>query len=1163
MMRYFRLTILLVLFSFWAKIVLAQPSGYYNPADGLSGAPLKSALHNIIKDHTVRTYTNLWTDFQSTDKRPDGKVWDMYSNTNYIFVTNQCVQTGAEGSCYNREHSFPSSWFGGSAPMYTDLFHLYPVDGNINSVRNNFPYAKVGTATLTSTNGSKRGNCVTPGPYTGTAFEPIDEYKGDLARMLFYMATRYENVIGNWYAINEYADVILQNNAYPVFESWYLSMLGQWHADDPVSSKEIARNEAVFAIQGNRNPFIDNPSYVFSIWGVGSTQSGEPASHITNFVATANSSSSINVTWTNTSPTALGYLVKGSTIGFSSIAVPVDGIAEPNTALVMNVTSGAGSYQFTGLNQNTTYYFKIFPFNGVGSAINYKTDGSIPQASATTQVSTTINYNWIGPNNSSWTSSTNWNPVRTSPMATDILQFNDGSTKTITDVPTQTVGKIAVSNNTKITLQSSAPATLTVSGGDTNFEIDAGSELNVSGTNAIIISLATGAYGSIQGSMTFSGGAHRLISSGAGSIVFKSASVFTAGSGFTGNAFGATSLNSVIFNSGATYVQLAGSNPFGAAAPNSVVVYNSGSTHRLTGELTPSFSGRNYANFELDINSSTTVTGTAAVTLDNLIITRGTLNFNLTANPGHTIRGNIVVQPGATLNFNPSSAGTVLLNDEMEQSISGGGNIGANTFSTIIINNGNGLLINNATTLNNLTINAGSVIIAPNRQLTVNGNFVNNNGHSSLIIKSNATGTGSLMHNSNNVDAIFERYITGNSNLSSWDFHQVAVPLNAPVTSAQFMGSYIYDFNTASQAWVGLGASTTTPLPNDKGYLIYYPNTQITYQFVGQLNNGPFTACTPTTATNHFSLVPNPYPSAIDWDATTGWTKTNISNAIWIWNPTLMQYAAYGSEATVNGGSRYIPAGQSFFVKSSAPSCALTMNNSIRLHNNRPFLKESPLPNNFLRIVAQANTNSDEAIVRMKNGASSEQDAFDVDKMFGADSAPQIYTTTSDQKQLSINALPAQNATQIVPLGFELKANGTASLNFEGMNAFGTTTNIYLEDLLLQKMIHLSETNVYTFEHTVGNPPIRFQLHINQALGAAEWPANIEIWNVGTIVYLNLASPNGQNIQVEIFDILGRKLQLHKVSMQIPTKIDLGKLSGTVIVKVIAGNQVYSKKLII
>ena len=248
------------------NLVNAQaPATYYNSANGFTGVPLQLALHNIIKNHTAISYNGLWTAYQTTDKKANGKVWDMYSDVpggtppyEYTFGTDQCGNYSGEGSCYNREHSFPKSWFGDASPMYSDLFHILPTDGQVNGMRSNYPYGKVGTASWTSQNGSKLGNCITPG-YILTVFEPIDEYKGDFARNYFYMAVRYYTEDTGWPG----SDMVVGSQPRP----WALAMLKQWDQQDPVSAKETSRNNAVYAIQHNRNPFIDHPEYVAAIWG--------------------------------------------------------------------------------------------------------------------------------------------------------------------------------------------------------------------------------------------------------------------------------------------------------------------------------------------------------------------------------------------------------------------------------------------------------------------------------------------------------------------------------------------------------------------------------------------------------------------------------------------------------------------------------------------------------------------------------------------------------------------------------------------------------------------------------------------------------------------------------------------------------------------------------
>ena len=250
-------------------VSLVRKSSYYAPADGKKGEALKTAMCSIIYNRTEKSYDYLWTAFQTTDVRSDGKIWDMYSNiTNYTPVTSG-TSYSKEGDCYNREHSWPQSWFNSNTPMYTDLHHIYPTDGFVNGKRSSYPFGETNGEDYKSTNNfSKLGTCTYSG-YTGTVFEPADEYKGDFARTYFYMVTCYEEKLADWYAGN--ADGIratIDGSTYPGLQEWQLNMLMKWAKEDPVSEKETARNEAVYAIQKNRNPFIDYPGLQEYIWGI-------------------------------------------------------------------------------------------------------------------------------------------------------------------------------------------------------------------------------------------------------------------------------------------------------------------------------------------------------------------------------------------------------------------------------------------------------------------------------------------------------------------------------------------------------------------------------------------------------------------------------------------------------------------------------------------------------------------------------------------------------------------------------------------------------------------------------------------------------------------------------------------------------------------------------
>ena len=238
------------------------PAGYYNGTAGLHGSALLVALHNLIKDHAAQSYAYAYTAFMTTDVKPNGKVWDPYSDVPggtppYEYSFGQTTDSGPEGAGYNREHTWPQSWFNGNAPMHDDLWILYPTDTHVNNLRANYPYGKVGIPTTTSLNGSKLGPSVTPG-YGGTVFEPIDPFKGDLARSAFYVSARYFNEDAGWTGSVSTSGASLL--------PWAAGQYVQWSQNDSVSWKERMRNGAIYVIQHNRNPFVDHPEFVALIW---------------------------------------------------------------------------------------------------------------------------------------------------------------------------------------------------------------------------------------------------------------------------------------------------------------------------------------------------------------------------------------------------------------------------------------------------------------------------------------------------------------------------------------------------------------------------------------------------------------------------------------------------------------------------------------------------------------------------------------------------------------------------------------------------------------------------------------------------------------------------------------------------------------------------------
>ena len=348
-------TLLIVGLLFSVANIFAQiPTGYYDGTAGLTGAALKTKLSQIITSgHQTKSYDNLYNGYPSTDSdnyyEKDGSVLDIYSENPsgtdpYVYQhgSKQCGSYKVEGDCYNREHVFPQGYFNSASPMVSDIHHIVPTDGKVNGYRSNFPFGKVGSANFVSENGSKRGTSASPN-YSGTVFEPIDEFKGDIARMILYFATRYESKLST-FSDND----ILTNTAFPGVEDWELAVLKEWHTNDPVSQREIDRNNAAYSFQGNRNPFIDHPEYINSIWGTPVADSQAPTTP-TNLTLGTVTSSSIALSWTAST----------DNIGVSGYDIYMNG--------TIKTTVTGNSATISGLTPSTTYNFYVIAKDSSGN----------------------------------------------------------------------------------------------------------------------------------------------------------------------------------------------------------------------------------------------------------------------------------------------------------------------------------------------------------------------------------------------------------------------------------------------------------------------------------------------------------------------------------------------------------------------------------------------------------------------------------------------------------------------------------------------------------------------------------------------------------------------------------------------------------------------------
>ena len=285
---------------------------YYESIDGTSGKELMDAIQRVAKQGYRADdfrYDSVWLAFKHTDLRPDSYIWEIYSDCDFVYEKDRTSNTTQTGECkgYNREHAMCQSWFGTTSlagqemssskknSPGSDIFHIYPASYGMNSRRGNRPYGEVLTAANVSGNGTKYGTPVQTISVTNSVagayvegsitlitnvLEPADEYKGDIARSYFGTMVKWA---GEWtFNRNENGlvifDATIDADTHYASENNYgltpygLALLLKWHRQDPVSQKEVDRNNGIQLTQGNRNPFIDYPYLAEYIWGERSGQ---------------------------------------------------------------------------------------------------------------------------------------------------------------------------------------------------------------------------------------------------------------------------------------------------------------------------------------------------------------------------------------------------------------------------------------------------------------------------------------------------------------------------------------------------------------------------------------------------------------------------------------------------------------------------------------------------------------------------------------------------------------------------------------------------------------------------------------------------------------------------------------------------------------------------
>jgi hypothetical protein len=409
-------------------------------------------------------------------------------------------------------------------------------------------------------------------------------------------------------------------------------------------------------------------------------------------------------------------------------------------------------------------------------------------------------------------------------------------------------------------------------------------------------------------------------------------------------------------------------------------------------------------------------------------------------------------------------------------------------------------------TMNYLTVTGGTVQLNAGKYFTVN-TAINNTLASGLLLKSDASGTASLIHYDEGIPAISERYVEG----GVWAY--VFPPLSA--VSEGIMGGVNpnfywynepqYDYWTATTIY-GTSGWTDVPagaLSTARGYIVYNPATQVYNLTGGSLNydaagNKVFTAnytdsgdgavnLNGVTADwdnfEGWNLFENPFSSAIDWDQT---VKNNMDNMVYYYDGAAQNYKYYGSGTvydigiTVNGGSRYVPANQAFMVKATANGGTLTIPNSARVHNATAYWKSLKTnPTNLIRMEIEKDGFIDETVIRSLSEATYLHDGlYDAYKMFSFDkSKPMLFSRAWDNSYTwALNAIPIPKEHEIVPIGVYIGQSGDYTIrmtenSFEGMH-------VWLEDAFTKTEVNLREQSDYVFSQSLIEQSERFYLHL-------------------------------------------------------------------------------------
>ncbi|NGY38944.1 fibronectin type III domain-containing protein [Flavobacterium sp. XN-5] len=544
--------------------------------------------------------------------------------------------------------------------------------------------------------------------------------------------------------------------------------------------------------------------------------------------------------------------------------------------------------------------------------------------------------------------------------------------------------------------------------------------------------------------------------------------------------------------------------------------------------------------------------------------------FNLTVNNVNnvTVNGNLRILNLLNVSVGRldafSNSPTIIYGGSSAQTIESGQYLNEKMFN-LNIDNATGVILNtNFTLANNLTIDsAKKFIVDAAKNLTVTGAIVNSAATSGLVLKSTAAGTASLIHNTDNVPATVQRYISGAK--EAWHF------LSSPVSNQTIVGSSLtpsgtygngtgydlYLWNEPTPCWIyhkndegGLTVdpknpkwpavhSSTNFIPGH-GYLYSVQATNPTTEFAGNLNNGNVNCPVTNKGPNQgdsvndvrgFNLIGNPYPSSIDWLATSGWTRDALLVSggggfdMWIWNPVTSNYGVYNSltaEGT-NGVKQNIAPMQGFFVR-AATNGNIGMTNSVRgTTGTSNWMRMKTTKAEIVKVQIESNDNygSDEILLQFGAPANEAGAA----KLFSTvTTAPSLFLN-HEKKELSVLNLTDIIENSSVPLMFKAGKDGNYALSISNESA--SYDVLLLEDKKTKTITDLNANATYQFKGSVKDAADRFVLHFVPIIPeVVNLPATI--YYDGNEINVDLTLVEGQT-DIKVYDMLGRLLVDKKV----------------------------------